>query len=59
MKDNRKPPIKNKNVNPNQIPKKCGIDALRPNLIPDAISIELFGPGVIAVTKAKIRNSNI
>jgi len=25
----------------------------------EAINMELFGPGVIAVTKAKIKNSNI
>ncbi len=58
INDNIKPPIKNKKVKPIQIPKKCGIDAFLPNFIPDAINIELLGPGVIAVTNAKTKNSN-
>ena len=58
-KVNRYPPIKNKKVKPSQIPQKWGRDFFRPNLIPDAISIELLGPGVIEVTRAKMINSNI
>ena len=46
-------PYKNKNVKPSQIPKKWGIDGRLPNFIPDAISIELLGPGVMAVTEAR------
>ena len=59
INDNIKPPIKNKKAKPSQIPKKWGTDAFLPNFIPDAINIELLGPGVIAVTNAKIKNSNI
>ena len=52
------PPIKNKKVNPSQIPQKWEKDFFLPNLILDAISIELLGPGVIEVTKANMKNSN-
>ena len=46
-------------LKPSQIPKKWGNDFFLPNLIPEAISIELLGPGVIEVTNAKIPNSII
>ncbi len=51
--------MKNRKLKPSQIPQKWGRDFFRPNLIPDAISIELLGPGVIEVTRAKMINSNI
>ena len=59
MYDNKLPPRKNKKLKPSHIPKKCGRDFFIPNLIPDAISIELLGPGVIDVTNANIPNSII
>jgi len=38
--------------NPILIPNRCGKDRLIPNRIPEDISIELLGPGVIDVIKA-------
>ena len=36
---------------PNGIPNKWGMVLLKPNLIPEAVSIALFGPGVTNITK--------
>ena len=36
---------------PKGIPIKCGSVFLKPNLIPEAVSIALFGPGVANITK--------
>jgi hypothetical protein len=33
------------------MPIKCGIVFLKPNLIPEAVSIALLGPGVTNITK--------
>ena len=35
---------------PIEIPKICGIVFLNPNLIPEIVSMVLFGPGVINMT---------
>ncbi|MNP50620.1 hypothetical protein D3C76_1448950 [compost metagenome] len=37
---------------PKATPKRCGTVLRMPKFAPDAISIRLFGPGVIEVTKA-------
>jgi hypothetical protein len=41
-------------VNPNQIPVKWGTVLLYPKLAPEAVTIILFGPGVILIENVKI-----
>ena len=45
------------NVNPIDTPNMCGIVRRNPKLMPDVISIRLFGPGVIEDTRAKAANA--
>jgi len=46
------PTTRNMTPNPTFIPNRCGKDRLTPNRIPEAMSIELFGPGVMDVINA-------
>ena len=41
------------------IPRTLGIDRVNPNLIPEAVKILLFGPGVTYIIKLYIANPKI
>ena len=53
------PTLKTSVLNPILIPSMWGKVLRKPKLVPEAISIILFGPGVIEATNAKIKSAKI
>jgi len=44
-------------MNPMPTPNICGVVRKNPKLAPEAISIRLFGPGVMELTKQKLASA--
>src|SRR5690606_20561986 len=47
------PTARSSTTNPIPIPSICGMEREKPKYTPDASSLRLFGPGVLAVTNAE------